>query len=184
MEDLVRAVKRIKRDYPDTVLPLPATAGAVALMLGRKSATASTWSSGQVTPARKIMMLVRHLLTLLDERDDPDRVLARYCELMGREAAARGVALADSVRQLAGLSVFAHVKDARGTPEKFEFLLPGEHGTDYRELARLLPAAGYRGPVVVEVSGQISNRPGYDPAAAARTSYANLAAAFGRPVRK
>lgn len=91
MEDLVRAVKRIKRDYPNTVLPVPATAGAVALMLGRNSATASTWSSGQVTPARKIMMLVRHLLTLLDERDDPDRVLARYCELMGREAAARGV---------------------------------------------------------------------------------------------
>ncbi len=98
--------------------------------------------------------------------------------------ALRGVTLADAVRPLAPLSVFTHVKDARGTPGKFEFLLPGEHGTDYRELARTLPAAGYRGPVVVEVSGMISNRPGYDPVAAARTSYANLAAAFGRPARK
>lgn len=91
MEDLVRAVKRVKRDYPDTAIPMPATAGAVALMLGRRSATASTWSDGRVTPARKIMALVRHLLALLDERDDPDRVLARYCELMEKEAAARGV---------------------------------------------------------------------------------------------
>ena len=91
IEDLVRAVKRIKRDYPETAIPLPATAGAVALMLGRRSATASTWSDGQVTPARKIMALVRHLLTLLDERDDPDRVLAHYGALMAKEAAARGV---------------------------------------------------------------------------------------------
>jgi inosose dehydratase len=98
--------------------------------------------------------------------------------------ALRGVTLADAARQLASLSAFSHVKDARGTPEKFEFLLPGEHGTDYREYARVLPAAGYRGPVVVEVSGMISNRPGYNPTAAARTSYANLAAAFGRPPKK
>jgi inosose dehydratase len=98
--------------------------------------------------------------------------------------ALRGVALADAARQLAPLAAFAHVKDARGTAEKFEFLLPGEHGTDYRELARALTAAGYRGPVVVEVSAMVFNRPGYDPAAAARTSYANLAAAFGRPPKK
>lgn len=91
IEDLVRAVKQVKRDYPETAIPMPATAGAVALMLGRRSATASTWSDGQVTPARKIMMLVRHLLSLLEERDDPDRVLVRYGELMAKEAAARGV---------------------------------------------------------------------------------------------
>ncbi len=98
--------------------------------------------------------------------------------------ALRGVTLADAARTLAPLSVFAHVKDARGTPEKFEFLLPGEFGTDYSEWARVVPAAGYRGPAVVEVSAMIFNRPGYDPAAAARTSYANLAAAFGRPPKK
>jgi inosose dehydratase len=95
--------------------------------------------------------------------------------------ALRGTPLADAARQLAPLSAFAHVKDARGTAEKFEFLLPGDGGTDYREWARVVPAAGYRGPVVVEVSAQVFNRPGYDPAVAARTSYANLAAAVGRP---
>lgn len=98
--------------------------------------------------------------------------------------ALRGVAVADAVRTVAPLAAFAHVKDARGTAEKFEFLLPGEHGTDYAELVRLLTTAGYRGPVVVEVSAMVFNRAGYDPTAAARTSYANLAAAFGRAAKK
>jgi inosose dehydratase len=98
--------------------------------------------------------------------------------------ALRGVAAADAVRAVAPLAAFAHVKDARGGAEKFEFLLPGEHGTNYQELLRLLTAAGYRGPVVVEVSAMVFNRAGYDPTAAARTSYANLAAAFGRPAKK
>ena len=91
----------------------------------------------------------------------------------------RGVKPADAVAALGPLSVFVHVKDAKGTAEKFEFLLPGDGGTDYAELAKLLVGAAYRGPVVVEVSGQVSNKPGYDPAAAARRCYANLSAALG-----
>ena len=90
--ELVQVVKRIKRDHPETPLPMPATANLVALMLGRNGPTSSTWSTGRATPARKIMALVRHLLTLLADRDDPDRVLARYCELIEREGSARGVA--------------------------------------------------------------------------------------------
>ena len=90
--DLVQVVKQIQRDYPDTPLPMPATANLVALMLGRKGSTASTWNTGRASPTRKIMALVRHLLTLLAERDDPDRVLVRYCELIEREGSARGVA--------------------------------------------------------------------------------------------
>lgn len=92
MLELVQIVKQIKRDYPDTPLPMPATANLVALMVGRNGPTSSTWSTGRATPARKIMALVRHLLILLAERDDPDRVLARYCELIDQEASARGVA--------------------------------------------------------------------------------------------
>jgi inosose dehydratase len=92
----------------------------------------------------------------------------------------RGVKLADAVAALVPLSVFIHVKDAKGSAAKFEFLLPGEHGIDYADYAKQLAAVGYGGPVVVEVSGQISNKSGYDPIAAAKRSYANLAAAFGR----
>lgn len=91
-----------------------------------------------------------------------------------------GVKLPDAVAALVPLSAFVHVKDARGTPAKFEFLLPGEQGIDYAEYAKLLAAARYAGPVVVEVSGMVSNKPGYDPVAAAKTSYANLTKAFGR----
>ena len=91
----------------------------------------------------------------------------------------RGLALKDTVAALVPDSVFIHVKDARGEAAKFEFLLPGDSGTiDYREYVKLISAAGYRGFVIVEVSGQISNRAGYDPIAAARRSYLNLALAF------
>lgn len=93
----------------------------------------------------------------------------------------RGVKLADAVAELAPLSAFAHVKDAKGTAEKFEFLLPGEGGTDYRELAKQLAAARYTGPVVVEVSSQVSGKPGYDPVAAAKACSRALAPVFGRP---
>jgi inosose dehydratase len=91
----------------------------------------------------------------------------------------RGEKLAAAVAALAPYAAFVHVKDAKGTPEKFEFLLPGEHGIDYSEYAKRLAAAKYTGPVVVEVSGMISNKTGYDPVSAAKTSFANLSATFG-----
>ena len=92
----------------------------------------------------------------------------------------RGEKLADAAKALLPHAAFIHVKDAKGTPEKFEFLLPGDGGTDYVEYAGLLTAAKYAGPVVVEVSGMISNKQGYDPVAAATKGHANLARAFGR----
>ena len=89
--ELIHTVKRLKRDYPDMTLPMPASGNLVGLMLGRNARTAATWSSGRAVPARKTLSLVHHLLTLLDTRDDPDRVLQQYCELIDREAKARGV---------------------------------------------------------------------------------------------
>ena len=87
---------RLLDEYPELVVPEPGMIELVqilvALMVGRNGPTSSTWSTGRATPARKIMALVRHLLTLLAERDDPDRVLVRYCELIEQEAIARGVA--------------------------------------------------------------------------------------------
>lgn len=86
----------------------------------------------------------------------------------------QGLALEDCWRPLADVCAFIHVKDVRGAPEKFEFLLPGEGTTDYAAYAAMLKRSGYRSPIVVEVSAQISNRPGYDPVAAARRSYEAL----------
>jgi inosose dehydratase len=92
----------------------------------------------------------------------------------------RGVAPETAAAELGPLAAFAHVKDAKGTPDKFEFLLPGDAGTtDYPALAGALAKAGYAGPVVVEVSALLFNRPGFDPVAAAKRSFANLALAFG-----
>jgi len=90
----------------------------------------------------------------------------------------REVDMADSVKTLVPHSVFIHVKDSRGDASKVQFLLPGDGGIEYVKLLKLIAKAGYRGDIVVEVSGQIHGRPGYDPVAAAKRCYTNLAPAF------
>lgn len=83
--------------------------------------------------------------------------------------------LDESLKRMIGETVFIHVKDSTGKRGRFRFRLPGEGNIDYATYFRLLKQHRYRGPVVVEVSGQIHGRKGYDPIAAAKTSYANLA---------
>jgi inosose dehydratase len=92
----------------------------------------------------------------------------------------RGMDLAASLQTLAPHSVFMHVKDAQGDAARPQFLLPGDGATDYARLLQLAVAAGYRGDVVVEVSGQIHGRADYQPLAAARRCYEKLAPAFER----
>lgn len=86
-----------------------------------------------------------------------------------------GFDLADSLRAMIDHTAFIHVKDSKGQRGRFRFTLPGEGSIDYAKYFRLLKRYNYRGPICVEVSGQIHGRKDYDPAAAAKTSFANLA---------
>lgn len=70
------------------------------------------------------------------------------------------------------------VKDARHTADgKHEFLLPGHGDVDYVRYFRALDRLGFSGPIVVEVSAQLFNRPDYDPLVAASRSYEVLSKA-------
>lgn len=91
----------------------------------------------------------------------------------------RDLTLAGTLDKLLPHTAFIHVKDTVIENGKARFLLPGESGQiDYAELFRKLKAASYRGDVCCEVSGMVSNKPGYDPLEAARISYKHMALAM------
>lgn len=113
-------------------------------------------------------------LWLLEQIDSPAIVLVydySHFEL-------RGFPMEETIDRLVPKSSFIHVKDTAGDADNVRFLLPGDGRTDYVAYLRRVNAAGYRGYVVVEVSGQLHNKPDYDPRAAARRSYTALAPAF------
>lgn len=115
-----------------------------------------------------------HLLWVLEQVNNPWLTAAydfSHFELQKLD-------IRDTIKVLAARMTFVHVKDARGEPGKFQFLLPGEGTIDYDQLFRLLAQVGYSGDIVVEVSGQISAKPGYDGVAAAKQCYAALAPAM------
>lgn len=91
----------------------------------------------------------------------------------------QGLPLNVTLRQLLPETVFIHVKDNVTTTDgKLEFVLPGDGPTDYDQYLQLLRTGDYRGAVCVEVSGQVSGKPGYNPIIAAERSYMNLHASF------
>jgi sugar phosphate isomerase/epimerase len=92
----------------------------------------------------------------------------------------QGIDMEESMKLLLPRTKFIHVKDSVGEPGKFQFLLPGEGRTDYVKYFTALKQHGYQGPVVVEVSGQIFNKPGYEPIAAAKKCYTALAGALAK----
>lgn len=92
----------------------------------------------------------------------------------------QGMPLAETLEKLLPRTHFIHVKDSAGDAQKFQFLLPGEGRTDYAAYFALLKKHQYRGPVVVEVSGQVFNKPGYDPVAAAKKCYEVLSSAAAK----
>jgi inosose dehydratase len=93
----------------------------------------------------------------------------------------RDMPLEDTVRVALPYTAHVVVKDAIQQGNKVVFGLPGEGGTfDYARLLRLFYDGGYRGDVCCEVSSQVSKRLDFDPAAAAKTCYEVMAAAFSK----
>lgn len=90
----------------------------------------------------------------------------------------QGMDMETTIKALIPETRFIHVKDTAGDAKKVQFLLPGEGRTDYTKLASLLKQHNWTGPVVVEVSAQVFNKPGYEPVAAAKQCYAALAPKF------
>jgi sugar phosphate isomerase/epimerase len=87
----------------------------------------------------------------------------------------QGLSLAKTLAALIPETGFIHVKDARMSADsKVEFLLPGEGSTNYDTYFKQLHALGYRGDVVVEVSGMLFKQPGYDAQVAAEKSFKAL----------
>ena len=85
------------------------------------------------------------------------------------------ISLESALDTLLPSTVFIHVKDAEGDAAKFQFLLPTEKENRYAEYFKLLVEKKSHGDVVVDVSGQIHSKPGYDPVVAATTCYDLLA---------
>lgn len=118
------------------------------------------------------------LLWLLDEVKSPAIEVAydySHFEL-------QGIDMEESLQLLLPRTKFIHVKDSRGDSSKFQFLLPGQGRTDYVKYFSLLRKQNYKGPVCVEVSGQVFNEKDYDPIAAAKQCYATLQEALEKAV--
>jgi inosose dehydratase len=114
------------------------------------------------------------LLWLLDQAASPCLVAAYdYSHFQLQD-----LKMAETMDALLPRSRFIHVKDTEHAAGKRGFLLPGEGSIDYAEYFKLLAKSEYRGDVVVEVSGQLFSKPGYDPALAARKCYNHLAPAM------
>jgi sugar phosphate isomerase/epimerase len=92
--------------------------------------------------------------------------------------AANGLDMQKTMEQIASRAVFVHIKDVQGTPDNFKFLLPGDGHIDYKAYVNALTGVGYRGPVVVEVSVDVFDQPGYDPLAAAQHVWEKISGAF------
>jgi len=80
----------------------------------------------------------------------------------------QGLPLAGSLQAALPHIAMIHIKDSTGAPPSHRFTLPGQGSIDYSAYAALLGNAGYRGPIVVEVSTHVLQAPDYNPEAAAR----------------
>jgi len=92
--------------------------------------------------------------------------------------AAFGLDMEKTMREVASRAVFVHIKDTIGLAPNHRFVLPGDGPVDFKVYTKALAASGYRGPVVVEVSVDVYNQPGYDGVAAAQHVWEKVSGAF------
>ena len=93
----------------------------------------------------------------------------------------REMPLAETIETALPYTAHIAIKDTVKTDKGFKFWLPGASGNfDFVELFKRFYAGGYRGDVCCEVSGQVWNRPGYDPMVAAKKCYTNIAPLFDK----
>ena len=92
----------------------------------------------------------------------------------------RDLDLVKTIHQAAPYTQHIAIKDTVKKPDGgFQFVLPGEAGTiDYVKLLQTFYDDGYRGDICCEVSGMVWSKPGYDPVAAVKTCYKNVAKVF------
>jgi len=188
--DLIAAAGQMAHDM------IPASPPLLETILGGKPATWETQNAGMAerlhgwaaaAEKAKIQIALKahvssavnspeRLLWLMDQVKSPSIVAAydySHFEL-------QGIDMEESMAALLPRTKFIHVKDSQGEVGRFQFLLPGQGRTDYRKYFALLRKFRYTGPVCVEVSGQIFNKPGYDAVAAAKTSFTALSEALAK----
>ena len=91
---------------------------------------------------------------------------------------ANGLDMKKTMEQVATRAIFVHIKDTEGRAPNHKFLLPGDGDIDYKAYVKALTGVGYRGPVVVEVSVDVFNLPGYDALAASKKVWEKVSPAF------
>ena len=89
-----------------------------------------------------------------------------------------GEGLAESLEALLPVSSYIHVKDARGTADEYEYVLPGDGATNYAEYFGTLRRLGFAGWINVEVSSHIHRKSDYQPIETARLCYERMSRAF------
>jgi len=92
--------------------------------------------------------------------------------------AAFGLDMRKTMEPIVPRTVFVHIKDTVGMAPTHRFVLPGDGPVDFKAYARNLVELHYRGPVVVEVSVDVFDQPGYDPVKAAEHVWERVSPAF------
>jgi sugar phosphate isomerase/epimerase len=92
--------------------------------------------------------------------------------------AAFGLDMRKTMEQIVPHAVFVHIKDTVGMAPNHRFVLPGDGPVDFKAYARNLVDLHYRGPVIVEVSVDVYDQPGYDPVKAAEHVWERVSPAF------